>query len=137
MQRVANDEDGLLERERLLDEVEGAHLDRADGRLDVAVARDQHDLRVHLTLAQAGQRREAVHARQPDVEDDQVEGTARDALEALLAARHGVDGVALVAQHAAQGGPHARLIVDDENRGFHSFNRRRLILRQAQDERSW
>ena len=119
MERVADDEDGLLERERLLDEVERAHLDRADGRLDVAVPRDQHDLGVHLPLAQARQRREAVHAGQPDVEDDQVEGAAGDAIEALFAARHRLDGVAFVTQHPAQGGPHARLVVDDQDRWFH------------------
>ena len=37
-QRVADDEDRLLEREWLLHEVEGAHLDGAHGRFDVAVA---------------------------------------------------------------------------------------------------
>ena len=73
VQRVADDEHRLLERQRLLDEVEGAHLDRADRRLDVAVAGDQHDLRVDLPLAQPRQRREAVHAGQPDVEHDQIE----------------------------------------------------------------
>ena len=72
-QRVADDEHGLLERQRLLDEVERAHLDRAHRRLDVAVAGDQHDLRVDLPLAQPRQRRQAVHAGQPDVEHDQVE----------------------------------------------------------------
>ena len=77
-QRVADDEHGLLERQRLLDEVEGAQLDRADRRLDVAVAGDQHDLRVDLPLAQAGERRQAVHAGQPDVEHDQIDGAARE-----------------------------------------------------------
>ena len=118
-QRVADDEDGLLERQRLLDEVERAHLDRADRRLDVAVAGDEDDLRVDLPLAQPRQRREAVHARQPDVEHDQIDRPARDALEALFAARDGLDGVALVAQHAAQRRPHAGLVVDDQDGGFH------------------
>ena len=61
-QRVAHDQHGLLERQRLLDEVEGAHLDRAHRRLDVAVAGDDHDLRVDLPLAQPLQRRQAVEA---------------------------------------------------------------------------
>ncbi len=36
-QRVRDDQDGLVEREGLLNEIERAHLDRAHGRLDVAV----------------------------------------------------------------------------------------------------
>ena len=47
-QGVAHDEHGLLERQRLLDEVERAHLDGAHRRLDVAVAGDHHHLRVDL-----------------------------------------------------------------------------------------
>ena len=83
-QRVVDDENRLVERERLLDEVEGAHFDRAHGRLDVAVARDEDDLRVDLPLAQPRQRREAVHAGQPDVEHDQVDRPSRDPIETRL-----------------------------------------------------
>ena len=78
--RVPHDEDGLLERERLFDEIERAHLDRANGGLDVSVARDQHDLRVGLALPQALQRREAIDARQPDIEDDEVVRAPRQAV---------------------------------------------------------
>ena len=109
----------LSERERLLDEIERAHLDGAHRRLDVAVAGNQHDLRVDLPLAQPRQRRQAVHAGQPHVEDDQIDGAAREALQARFAARHRFDLVPLVAQHAGQGGPHARLVVDDQDGGLH------------------
>ena len=122
-QRVAHDEDGLLERQRLLDEVERAHLDRAHRRLDVAVAGDDHDLRVDLPLAQPRQRGEAVHAGQPDVEHDDIVGVAGETLEAGLAAVDRVDAVALVAQHAAQRAADAGFVVDDQN-GWHvSFSR--------------
>ena len=83
------------------------------------MAGDQHDLRVDLPLAEARQRCQPVHARQPDVEQDQVDGTAREPLEAFLTARHRLDAVAFVAEHAAQGGPHAGLVVDDQDRWFH------------------
>ena len=115
-QRVADDQDGLLERQRLLDEVEGAHLDRAHGRLDVAVAGDDDHLRVDLPLAHARQRRQAIHAGQPDVEDDDVEGAPAQALEAGLAAVDRVDVVSLVAQHPAQRAADAGLVVNDQNR---------------------
>ena len=74
---VADDEHRLLERQRLLDEVERAQLDRAHRRLDVAVAGDHHDRRVDAPLAQPRQRRQPVHARQPDVEHDDVVRRAR------------------------------------------------------------
>ena len=116
---VADDQDRLLERERLLDEVEGAHLDRAHGRLDVAVPGDHDHRRVDAALAQPRQRRQPVHARQPDVEHDDVVRRAQHAIEAGLAALDGLDGVALVAQHAAQRAAHAGLVVDDQDVGFH------------------
>ena len=43
---------------------------------------------------------------------------ADDAVEALLAAFDGFDVVAFVAQHAAERGAHARLVVDDQNGRF-------------------
>ena len=95
-QRVAHHQHRLLERQRLLDEVEGAHLDRAHRRLDVAVAGNDHDLRIDLPLAQALQRRQAVETGQPDVEHDHVVGRAVGLLEALFAGVGGVDVEAFV-----------------------------------------
>ena len=69
-QRVGHDEHRLLERQRLLDEVERADLDRPHGRLDVAVPGDHHDGGVDLAVAQPLQRRQPVDAGQPDVEQD-------------------------------------------------------------------
>ena len=43
-QRIAHYEDGLLKRQRFLDEVERAHLDGPHRRLDVAVSGNDHDL---------------------------------------------------------------------------------------------
>ena len=118
-QRVAHDQHRLLERQRLLDEIERAQLDGADRRFDVAVARDQHDLRVHLPLAQARERGQAVHAGQPHVEHDQIDRAAREPIEARLAARHRLDGVALVPEHAGERRPDAGLVVDDQDGRFH------------------
>ncbi len=55
-QGVAHDQHRLVERQRLLHEVEGAELDRPHRRLDVAVAGDDHDLGVDAPLAQPLQR---------------------------------------------------------------------------------
>ena len=88
------------------------------------MARDDHHLRVELALAHARQRGEAVHARQPDVEQDDVVGLTGQTLETGLAAVDGIDAVAFVAQHAAERAAHAGLVVDDQN-GRHrlSFTR--------------
>jgi hypothetical protein len=83
------------------------------------VSRDHHDRRVDAPLPEAGQRRQPVDARQPDVEDDDVIRLARDAIQAGFPAIDRVDGIPLVAQHAAQRAPHAGLVVDDEDVGFH------------------
>ena len=123
--RVADDEHGLLERQRLLDEVEGAELDRLDRRLDVAVPRDHDHRRVDAALAQLRQRRQAVHPGQPDVEHDDVVRRADDAVEAGFAALDGVDDVAFVAQHAAQGAAHAGFVIDNQYCGSHLQSRAR------------
>jgi hypothetical protein len=97
-----------------------SHLDGLDRRLDVAVARNHHHLRVDLHLAQPPERDETVDAGQPHVEHHQVEDVAHDPVEAVFAALDGIDVVSFVAQHAAQGAADARLVVDDQNRCFRS-----------------
>ena len=81
--------------------------------------RDHHDRRVDAALAEARERSQAVHARQPDVEHDDVVRRADDAVEAGLAAFDSFDDVAFVTQHAAESAAHAGFVVDDENSGLH------------------
>ena len=134
-ERVADDEHGLVERQRLLDEVERAHLDGAHRGLDAAVAGDDHHLGVAVPLAHAGQRRQTVHARQPDVEHDHVVGLAAEPIETGFPAVHRVHGVALVAQHAAKGAADAGFVVDDEDgRGHRLRPSPRRSARQLDDE---
>ena len=112
---VADDQHGLVERQRFLDEVERAHLDRAHRRLDVAVPGNHH----HGESTRRSRSRDSV-ARpsmpgQPDVENDDVERRPRDAVETRLAALHRLDGVPFVTEHAAKRAAHAGLVVDDED----------------------
>ena len=100
-QRVADHQHRLLQRQRLLDEVEGAHLDGAHRRLDVAVAGNDHHLRIDLPLAQALEGGQAIEARQPDVEHDDVVGIAVGPLQALFARADGVHVEAFVLEDAA------------------------------------
>ena len=67
------------------------------------------------TLARMRERLQPVHSRQPDVEHDDVVPMSCEALEARLAAVHGVHVVSLVAQHAPQRASDTRLVVDDQN----------------------
>jgi len=79
------------------------------------VARNHHHRRVDSPLAAAGQRYQAVHPGQPDVEDDDVERRPRDPVETRLAAVHRLDRIPLVTQHAAKRAAHAGLVVDDQD----------------------
>ena len=110
---VPHGEHRLLQRQRLLDEVVRAELDRPHRRFDVAVAGDHDDGGIDTPLAQALQRGEAVDAGQPDVEDDEVERPAREPIEAGFAARHRLDRVALVFQNSGERRPNARFVIDD------------------------
>ena len=116
-QRVAHRQDGLLERQGFLDEVEGPELRGLHGRLDVRVAGDHDDLRVHMPIAQPLERHQPIDAGQPDIEQHDLIRPPANLIETRLAAVHGVHRVPFVAEHAAKRRPHARLIVDDQNRG--------------------
>ena len=72
--------------------------------------------------AQPLERRQAVQSRKPHVEQNQIDAAASHPLETLLAAGHRFDGVPFVAQHAAKGGAHARLVIDDEDGGLQQGN---------------
>jgi hypothetical protein len=117
---VADHQDRLVQRQGLLDEIERTHLDRTHCRLDVAVAGDHDHRRIHTTLPETGQRREAVDAGEPDVEDDHVVRRPGHTIETGLAAVDGIDDVALVAQHARERTSHARLVVHYEYGRFHN-----------------
>ena len=130
-QRVADHEHRLLERQRLLDEVERAHLDGLHGRFDVAVAGNHDDLRIDLHLPQPRQRRQAVQPGSHTSSTMTSNDVAHDAVEALFAALDGFDVVAFVAQHAAQRGTHARLVIDDQDRGLLT-----IVLTQSRGQRN-
>src|SRR5687767_11335908 len=67
-------------------------------------------------MAELLERDETVHARQPDIEDDHIEGRSQHAVEARLTAVYGFDGISLVAQDAARRAADARLVVHDQDR---------------------
>ena len=115
LERARHREERLFQRERLLDEVVGAKPGGFHRGLDRAVAGDHHDHRVGSQAPQLGQRVEPVHARHPDVEEDQVVAVVGDRGERVGATRDRGDAVALVLEHPAQGRADRRLVVHDEH----------------------
>ena len=70
----------------------------------------------NLAFAHARQRGKSVHARKPDIEQDDVVGLSGKTLKTGFAAVDGIDAVAFVTKHASERAPHTRLVIDDQNR---------------------
>ncbi len=109
----------FLDGERLLDEIERAQLGGFHRGLDGAVAGDDDDHGAvgERALLDAGQRFQAVHAGQPDVQQHQIVGRVVELLAAFFAGGDGVGLVALVFEHAGQRLADERLVIDDEDAG--------------------
>ena len=112
-QRVADHEHRLLERQRLLDEIERPQFRRANGRLDAAVARNHDHRRFEAALSQSFERDQPVDARQPDVEQHQVVGLVPNLFQARFTTVDGVNGVPLVSKDSAERGTDTGFVVDD------------------------
>ena len=98
LERAVGDEHEPVGLERLLDEVVGAGLDRRDGGLDVAVARDHHHRQVRMLLLDDVEHLQPVEpaALQPDVEENEVGPPRLDRGERLVGGAGGARAVALV-----------------------------------------
>src|SRR3954467_15720215 len=107
----------LRHGERLDHVVVGAEVEAAHAILD-RVARRQHQHRQWTALvaggAQPAQHLEAVHLRQADVEDHQVEALLRSRQHRLLAARSDIHRVTLGLEDAAKTARERRVVFYDE-----------------------
>ena len=116
LERLLERQEDALEGERLLEEVVRAALDGRDGRLDGPVPRDHDDGAREAARAEAVEDREAVHVRQPDVEEDGVgQARRRSVRDGVLAEADGVHRVALVAEDLAERLTDPGLVVADED----------------------
>ena len=116
-QRVLGHHRNLLDGQRLFQEVERAQLGGLHRRFDAPVARDDHHhgaLR-ERDLLDARQHLHAVDARQPDIQEHQLEFAAGQGRQARFAALHGRDGVGFILQHAAQGLADVRFVVHHQD----------------------
>ena len=111
-------------RERLLDEVVGAHL-QAEQFVDLVVLGGEEDDRQVGLLAQPPQQLHAVHARHLDVEDGEVGHADLEAVERRGAVGVGLDAVALRFEGDRDRGEDVAVVVDEGDRR-HGFSSRAL-----------
>ena len=78
-------------------------------------------------LARPGEEAQAVHPREPDVEDGEVDRLGLEELERLLGALGLLDLVLLRLQHHAEGAPDVLLVVDHEQEGFAGVHKGRGV----------
>src|SRR5687767_9780119 len=115
----------LAQAERLGQVVVGAQL-QADDLVDLLVAGGEHEHRgFRARGAQPAEDLEAVHARQADVEQDQVRGGPGGDLQALLTGAGEGHLVALLLEGVLDSARNGVLILDDQDRGGHSTPTRR------------
>ncbi len=118
-ERAPDDTEEGIERERLLEEVEGAEADDAHRGLDRAVPRDDDDRHPGRLVAHALDQLDAVHLGHPHVHDRQPRRGVLEQLEGA-AAVGGLEHLeALVGEHAAQRVPDVLLVVHHQDRLGH------------------
>ena len=115
LQGLAGRDQGVVQGKWLLDEIEGPVLQGRDRGLDVAVAGDHDDRRVHALLAHGHEHAHAVEARHPDVQENEVEVPVQGHVQALRPAAGLGHLPALVLENAAQRRADVLLVVDDED----------------------
>jgi hypothetical protein len=113
---VLHGEEQLVDRERLLDEVEGAELRRPYGGLDGAVTRHHHDRQMRMRAAKDLQHLDAVASGHRDVEQHQIGAfTVGELMQRPLAVLGGHHLEALVGENTSEGTADAFLVVDDQD----------------------
>jgi hypothetical protein len=112
LERAADRDQDLLERERLLDEVVRAQARRLHRGLDGAVAGDHDHNRLGPCPLDLGEGLEAVHPVHPDVEERDVRQLVGEEPERVGAAADRGHAVALVLQHIAEGRADRGFVVD-------------------------
>ena len=119
LERAPDDDEQLVDLERLLQVVERAELHRLDRALDRGVRGHHQDLRT-FTFGRGGDeladQLQAAQLRHHVVDDHHVEGALAEQPLRLTRARRLDDGVARIAQRAAECLQNLLLVVDEENR---------------------
>jgi len=115
LKRTGRHDDHLFEREGLFDKVVGPLLDGGDGGFDGAVAGDHNYGQAGMIGLELRLRGQAVHARKPDVEENEVRALRIRHGQPFFRRRRFEHFVALILKDAAQGKADGLLVVDDQN----------------------
>ena len=113
-QRDADPREELFRAERLGDVVVRAGVQRVD-LVGLGAPGRQHDDRHGPPVADQTAHLDAVHVRQPEVEDDEIGAVALDAAEGRAARHGGRHLVAARPQQRRHGRENPRLVVDDQD----------------------
>ncbi|KAF5043247.1 hypothetical protein DSECCO2_504230 [anaerobic digester metagenome] len=100
-QSLAGRDQGVVQGQRLLDEIESPVLQGRDRGLDVSVSGDHDGRGVHALLAHGHEHAHAVEARHPDVQENEVEVPVQGHGQALSPAAGFGHLPALVLENAA------------------------------------
>ena len=124
LERLPDEMQDLVRRERLGDVVVRAPLDRVDRGLDAALSGDHDDLDARPLTADAVEELEPAHPREGEVGEHQVGLLLlelRDRVDGVVDGKH---AVALGAQRVAQRLAHGGVVIDDEDSrlGAHRFS---------------
>ena len=117
MQGVFYNQQRLLEREGFFDEIKSPQFRGPHGGLNRSMARNHYDGGQGRNLPNLLQHLQAVHARKPDIEQDDGKVPAREERQALLTAGHCEGVEPFVAQNALESRLHTFFVVHYENRG--------------------
>jgi hypothetical protein len=115
---VSNQNDNSLESEGLFDEVECTEFGGADRRVNGGMAGDHDDGGGMRKSLNAGESFQAVHAREPDVEEDDVEAAVGSAFDGTFGGVSVFGDVALVGEDGRERFADAGFVVDDEDVRF-------------------
>ncbi len=113
--RVVHRDQHALERQGLVQEVDGALAQRPHRLLGPGVAGDHHHRHGVPGGPHPPERLDPVHPRQRDIEQDEVVELPCDRFDRLLAGPHGGDREALVAQDPAELLENPALVVHDQD----------------------
>src|SRR5207244_1991464 len=105
----------LAEIEWLRQVVVGAELQAEYSVDDLAAGGEHENRRLHAEVAHVAADVESITARQRDVEDDQIERLARDAIDCSLAVADCIDDVAFTGEAIAQRDDEAFFVLDDQD----------------------
>src|SRR5947209_1968077 len=114
-QSILDEDERLIERKRLFQEIEGPKFSGADGRLNRAVAGNHDDFRMIFDLPDSLQGFETVHSREPNVKQDQLAVALFELLDAGFAAFRQQHLIAFVFQNAFERFANVAFVVDHQD----------------------